>query len=239
MNKTQSSLPKVLVEDLGLIDYKEAWEYQTAVHRALIDDKRKHRDDENYVPEHRLLLCEHPAVLTLGKSGKEDHLLTKEVDLSVAGIQYYKINRGGDITYHGPGQLVVYPLLDLEDFYRDVHRYVRSLEDLVIRSLADYGLRAERHEGYTGVWMADKPKRKICAIGVHLSRWVSLHGLALNANPELAHFEHIVPCGISDPDRFVTSIQKELGRQVPMPELKSRILDHFAEVFEAELVHKN
>jgi lipoyl(octanoyl) transferase len=175
-------------------------------------------------------------VYTLGKSGSLDNLLLSPEALAEKGIAFYPINRGGDITFHGPGQVVGYPLLDLECFFTDVHRYVRNLEEIIIRTLADYGLQAYRIPEYTGVWLGDgTAHRKICAIGVHLSRWVTLHGWAFNANTALEYFDYIVPCGIADADKQVTSLARELGQPVDMENLKRRICAHFADVFACEL----
>lgn len=229
------------VEDLGLIDYKVAWDYQTAVHKKLVEEKLVRRHDatqEQTCASHRLIFCEHPHVYTLGKSGSMDHLLLSEQELADRGVGFYKINRGGDITYHGQGQLVVYPILDLEFFFRDVHRYVRSLEEAVIRTIDCFGIEGIRLAQHTGVWVAsqdDQAHRKICAIGVHLSRWVSLHGLALNVEPDLGMFDNIVPCGISDQNKTVTSIGREANRKVPMDRVKTFFCEAFAQVFECEV----
>lgn len=223
------------------IDYQAAWEWQTQLQQELIARKRQNRQNEKegLPPQpihHYLLFVEHPPVYTLGKSGSVDHLLLDEAALQQGGFQFFKINRGGDITYHGWGQLVVYPIFDLEDFFTDVHRYVRLLEEVIIRTLADYGIPdAYRDEGYTGVWLPAKnglPKRKICAIGVHLSRWVSLHGLAFNVQPNLSHFNNIIPCGIQEDDRGVTSLHQETGKNYSPEELMPTVLKHFREVFE-------
>jgi lipoyl(octanoyl) transferase len=183
---------------------------------------------------------EHPPVYTLGKSGSVDHLLLSEEELAAQGFTFHKINRGGDITYHGPGQLVAYPIFDLEEFFTDVHKYVRFLEEVVIRTCADFGVHAERDEGYTGVWLPSdasrrKPQRKICAIGVHLSRWTTLHGFAFNIRPNLTHFNNIVPCGIDEDDRAVTSLSVEVGRPIELEEVKEVVLRHFGEVFGFQL----
>ncbi|HEX7414248.1 MAG TPA: lipoyl(octanoyl) transferase LipB, partial [Bacteroidia bacterium] len=182
-----------------------------------------------------LLFVEHPHVYTLGKSGNENNLLISDNFLKSINATYYKINRGGDITYHGPGQIVVYPILDLENFFTDIHKYLRLLEETIINVLAEYSIIAERSNGETGVWLdAETPHaRKICAIGVHCSRWVTKHGLAFNINTDMNYFSHIVPCGISD--KAVTSLQKELGRAVDIQEVKQKIKKHFAQVFECEL----
>jgi lipoyl(octanoyl) transferase len=243
--------PIVQVEDLGNTRYEPSWAYQTALHRALVDNKLAHRAETpgTYLQDHRLLLVEHPPVYTLGKSGSMDNLLLTEQELTERGIEFFPINRGGDITFHGPGQLVGYPILDLECFFTDVHRYVRSIEEVIIRTLLDYDLKSSRIEGYTGVWMRgnsllspDDPDanrhRKICAIGVHLSRWTTLHGWAFNINTPLEYFDYIIPCGIVDTDKTVTSLSRELGRAVPMQEVKARIKHHFSEVFDCILTEK-
>jgi len=228
--------PQVVLEDLGMISYREAWDYQMAVHRELIDRKRAAREDVTYRPLHRLLLCEHPPVYTLGKSGKLEHLLLSESELRAQGMTFHMINRGGDITYHGPGQLVVYPILDLEDYYRDVHRYVRELEEVVIRVAADYDVAASRIDGFTGVWVDGPVRLKICAIGVHLSRWVSLHGLALNVAPDLNHFDNIIPCGIQEDDKAISSLSALSTRHVDMIDVKSKVAHHFADVFQCDVI---
>ncbi len=192
---------------------------------------RKVSEDEQIVTQNHLLFCEHPHVYTLGKSGKPEHLLIAPEKLHEVGATYYKINRGGDITYHGPGQLVGYPILDLDHFFPDVHKYLRYLEEIFIRILADYGLQGERSPGETGVWLdVGKPNaRKILALGVKASRWVTMHGWAFNVNTDLHYFKNIIPCGIDDKD--VTSLEKELGHKVPMEEIKDKAKRYFAEVF--------
>ncbi len=229
--------PNVVFQQLGRMTYADAWAYQTELHEAVkarkIAQRKEARPD--YVQEHHLLFVEHPPVYTLGKSGSVDHLLLSEGELAAGGFTYHKINRGGDITYHGPGQLVVYPILDLDEFFTDVHRYVRSLEEVIIRTLADYGLAAERMDGYTGVWLPQTdvlPARKICAIGVHLSRWVTLHGLAFNIDPDLSHFRNIIPCGIAEDNKAVTSLSLELGRVPDRTEVEGKVRGYFREVFE-------
>lgn len=230
----------VIFQDLGKVSYKEAWQYQQKLFDHAVEIKRhnrKHTGKEIKKQKHHLLFCEHPPVYTLGRSGKIDHLLLDEKGLDTEGIEFFKINRGGDITYHGPGQLVAYPIFDLDYFFTDVHRYVRTLEEVVIRSLADFGIVGQREKGYTGVWLAGnkiQPKRKICAIGVHLSRWVSMHGFALNVNSNLSHFNHIVPCGIAAEDKSVTSMQQELGTTLDMEEIKTNVKKQFATLFEFE-----
>ncbi|MEO6190617.1 MAG: lipoyl(octanoyl) transferase LipB [Saprospiraceae bacterium] len=229
----------LILDDIGLIDYEQAWNYQTQVHNSLINQKKA----KNVLMEqsHRLILCEHPHVYTLGKSGKEEHLVMPEEELSKINATYYRINRGGDITYHGPGQLVVYPILDLEQLFTDVHKYVRLLEESVIQTLMYYNIVGERVKEYTGVWLdvAGSNPRKICAIGVHLSRWVSLHGLAFNINSDLSYFNHIIPCGISSQDKSVTSLEKELGKKIDMEELKSLFVKNFGELFNLKIISKN
>ncbi len=232
-------MPTVQVHHLGRLDYQVAWDLQTRLHKEVVDRKLAARRAGMGAPaprDHHLLFVEHPPIYTLGKSGSPDHLLLSESELKERGISFLRINRGGDITYHGPGQLVAYPIFDLDDFFHDVHRYVRSLEEVVIRTLADFGLTAERDPGFTGVWLSGdparrQPKRKVCAIGVHLSRWTTMHGLALNVRPNLTHFHHIIPCGIDDPDRAVTSLSVELRRPVEIAEVTPHIERHFAEVF--------
>ena len=241
----------VQFRDLGRMEYQEAWDYQSRLHQALIDNKLKNRDlhISDFPQNHYLLFVEHPPVYTLGKSGSEDHVLLSKPALEARGIGYFPINRGGDITYHGPGQIVGYPILDLDRFFNDVHRYVRSLEEVIIRTLAEFGLKGKRIQEYTGVWIDQVPprdippkekyffasKRKICAIGVHMSRWVTLHGFAMNVNTDLSYFDHIVPCGITDADKRVTSLQRELGEEIPLEAVKSLLLKHFCAVFDCNL----
>lgn len=232
-----SAKPQVDIIDAGLIDYKKAWDWQTELHQQLVRDKRK---DDPPRPIHTLMLCQHPPVYTLGKSGSEDHIIWDEARREEEGVSYYRINRGGDITYHGPGQLVVYPIFDLDDFFTDVHKYVRLLEEAVIRTLKEFGINGTRIQGYTGVWIQDdRGKRKVCAIGVHLSRWVSMHGLAFNINTNLDHFQGIVPCGIAEDDKEVTSITKELNRTVEVSEVMPIMARHFQELFDFEIYERN
>lgn len=233
-------MEKVIFKDLGRIDYQEAWDYQTQVHQAIVRRKLAIRQEApTALPlPHQLLFCEHPPVYTLGKSGSPAHLLLDEQQLQSRGFTFYKINRGGDITYHGPGQLVGYPIFDMERFFTDIHQYVRYIEEAIIRTIADYGLEGFRLKGYTGVWLdaeGELPKRKICAIGVHLSRWVTMHGFAFNVNTNLSHFDYIVPCGIEDKDKGVTSLAQEIGRPVDMDEVKAKVKKQFADLFEFEL----
>jgi lipoyl(octanoyl) transferase len=225
-------IPTVRFENLGLIDYKEAWDYQEKLFKENIDLKIRIRNGEMELETtNYLLFCEHPHVYTLGKSGSEDHLLLKDQELSDKGATYYKINRGGDITYHGPGQLVAYPIFDLDQFFTDIHKYMRFLEESVISTLKDFGIESGRVEGLTGVWIeGDTPRaRKICAMGVKSSRWVTMHGIGFNVNSDLNYFSHIIPCGIDD--KTVTSMQQELGRPLDMTEvaavLKQKLADQF------------
>lgn len=222
----------VIVRDLGLIDYKEAWDYQESIFKKIIDLKIENRNaGTSLVTENYVLFCEHPHVYTLGKSGDESHLLLNAEKLTEHKATYYKINRGGDITYHGPGQLVVYPILDLDNFFTDIHKYMRFLEETVIQTLKHYGIRGERFEGFTGVWLEPNTPhaRKICALGVKSSRWVTMHGIGFNVNSDLTYFNHIVPCGIND--KAVTSVQQEIGSEVNMEEIKSLLLKEMAQLF--------
>ncbi len=221
--------------DWGTIDYKSAWDQQETLFKELVDTKLLEREFEissKTVLKNTLIFCEHPHVYTLGKSGDVSNLLLDEEGLKKANAVFYPINRGGDITYHGPNQLVVYPIFDLEQFFTDIHRYLRTLEEAVILTLAEYGIISGRYEGYTGVWIdADNEKaRKICAMGVRCSRWVTMHGLAFNINTDLAYFKNIIPCGIDDKD--VTSMERELGRKVEMEEVKEKLKRHIANLFE-------
>lgn len=232
---------KVAIQDLGLKDYKETWDYQEKLFKEIIDIKIQNRrgNSQNPTPNH-FLFVEHPHVFTLGKSGDMENLLVDEKKLKEKGAKFYKINRGGDITYHGPGQIVGYPILDLDNFFTDIHKYLRLLEEMVILTLADYGLKGERSKGETGVWLdVGTPfARKICAMGVRASRWVTMHGFALNINTDLGYFDLMIPCGIKD--KAVTSLNIELGRkEIAMDEVKQKLLKHFEELFEAELVKEN
>ena len=224
---------KVRFEDLGLIDYKQCWEYQEKLFVEIVERKRENRRENlNNVTPNYLLFCEHPHVYTLGKSGDKSNLLVNEESLKSRGATFYKINRGGDITYHGPGQIVGYPILDLDNFFTDIHKYLRLLEEAIILTLKEYGLEAERSEGETGVWFdVGTPKaRKICAFGVKTSRWVTMHGFAFNVNSDLSYFENIIPCGIAD--KKVTSLKKELGKELDLEDVKKRVLIHIAKLFE-------
>lgn len=229
----------VEVIDLGLIDFEEAWDYQDNLFKKTIDKKiwnRKHPDSEEPTPNY-LLMCEHPHVYTLGKSGDLSNLLLNEEGLKKHDATFYKINRGGDITYHGPGQNVCYPILDLDNFFTDIHKYLRYLEEAVIRTVAEYGIKGERIEGLTGVWVKSKEPNakpgKICAMGVRTSRWVTMHGIALNVNSKLDYFDHIIPCGIDD--KSVTSMEKELGMQVDLKKVNGKLIKHLAEIFSMDL----
>jgi len=235
-------MQKVIYKDLGKIEYAEAWGMQQTILSKAVELKRGNRKKKEanetlLEPIHHLLFCSHPHVYTLGKSGSIDNLLLDEKQLEAKNATFFKINRGGDITYHGPGQVVGYPIFDMDCFFNDVHRYVRNLEEIIIRTLADYEVEAQREDGYTGVWLpANKfmRKRKICAIGVHLSRWVTMHGFAFNVNTDLSYFKNIVPCGIDEPDKDVTSLKRELGREIDINKVKERLKFHFSDVFEFE-----
>ncbi len=224
--------------DLGTIAYKDAWDYQETLFSAIINRKIAQRShpDPAYHPKHYLLFCEHPPVYTLGKSGSMKHLLINEQGLRERNISFFRINRGGDITYHGPGQIVGYPILDLDYFFTDIGKYLRLLEESVILTLKEYGITAGRSKGETGVWLEPESvsrARKICAIGVRCSRWVTMHGFAFNVNTDLDYFNHIIPCGIND--KSVTSMQKELGAPLNFEEVKSKLRSHFEIVFDAHL----
>ena len=232
--------PQVELQDLGLIDYKECWDYQTELFDSSVQLKIKNRKfPENKVAtKNHLIFCEHPHVYTLGKSGDFKNLLIDGPKRKEKNISFYKINRGGDITYHGPGQLVVYPILDLDYFFSDIHKYLRLLEESVILTLKDYGVDGQRVDGFTGVWIdAEKENpRKICAIGVKCSRWVTMHGIGFNINSDLDYFNHIVPCGIED--KSVTSLQKETNQLIDMEELKHRFKKNFKILFDINWIHK-
>ena len=228
---------QVIVKDLGNKDYKETWDYQESLFEEIVSQKTNNKANGTTLPTtNYFLFVEHPHVYTLGKSGHIENLLIDEEGLKNKGATFYKINRGGDITYHGPGQIVGYPILDLENFFTDIHKYLRSLEEVIIRTLSDYGLKGERSEGETGVWLdVGTPfARKICAMGVRCSRWVTMHGFALNVNTDLGYFDNIIPCGIRG--KAVTSLNVELAKdKVDLQEVKQRILTHFKEIFEAIL----
>ncbi|MDM9631595.1 lipoyl(octanoyl) transferase LipB [Robiginitalea aurantiaca] len=223
----------ITYEDLGFRDYKEVWEYQEERFQEILNIKIQNRRQGTQLPTpNHFIFVEHPHVYTLGKSGDLGNLLVSEAELSQRGANFYKINRGGDITYHGPGQVVGYPILDLDNFFTDIHKYLRFLEEMVIRTLGDYGLEGRRSEGETGVWLdvGTPQARKICAMGVRASRWVTMHGFALNVNTDLSYFDLMIPCGIKG--KGVTSLSAELGRHIPMTEVKSRLKKHFRTLFE-------
>ncbi|MFM6975726.1 MAG: lipoyl(octanoyl) transferase LipB [Sphingobacteriaceae bacterium] len=228
---------QVTFQDWGRMDYQQAWDKQEAIFADTVRIKSENRASESPRPTpNYLVFVEHPHVYTLGKSGKPENLLLDELGLDAHQAAYYKINRGGDITYHGPGQLVGYPILDLDNFFTDIHLYLRTLEEAVILTLADYGIAAGRYPGYTGVWLEpDLPTaRKICAMGVRCSRWVTMHGFAFNVNPDLSYFKHIIPCGIDD--KAVTSMEWELGRKVDLEEVKNILKTHIARLFGMDIV---
>lgn len=231
---------EVFLEDLGSINYKKAWDYQETYFKKNVDLKIARRKNETEeATKNYFLFCEHPHVYTLGKSGKPEHLLLSDERLDEIGATYYKINRGGDITYHGPGQIVAYPILDLDTyFFTDIHKYMRYLEEMVIRTLAEYNVVADRIDGLTGVWVGKGTPnpRKICAMGVRSSRWVTMHGIGFNINADLNYFNYIIPCGIED--KGVTSLQKELGHPVDMEEVKTKLKNHFETIFNARFIEK-
>jgi lipoyl(octanoyl) transferase len=236
---------KVIFQDWGLIDYKVAWDKQEVLFADTVNLKTKIRNriimsegdeyDEDPLTQNHLIFCEHPHVYTLGKSGKPEHLLLDEDGLKAKNATYYAINRGGDITYHGPGQIVSYPILDLDNFFTDIHLYLRTLEEAVILTMAQYGLKGDRYPGYTGVWLEPHSEnaRKICALGVRCSRWVTMHGLAFNVNTNLDYFNHIVPCGIDD--KAVTSMQNELGKELDIEQVKKNLKHHISVLFNMEM----
>ncbi len=229
---------KVKFIDLGLKDYKEAWDYQEELFAQTVAIKINNRNlapENQSITQNYLLFVEHPHVYTLGKSGKASHLLLNEEALKTKSATFYNINRGGDITYHGPGQLVGYPILDLDNFFTDIHKYLRLLEEAVILTLSEYGIVAGRIAGLTGVWLdhlEQKNPRKICALGVKTSRWITMHGFALNVNSDISYFGNIVPCGIAD--KAVTSLHLELGRKLDKDEVKGKVKKHIADLFDME-----
>ena len=223
----------ILIKDLKVKDYKDTWDYQTKLLQDIVDVKiANRRKNLNQTTDNHLLFVEHPHVYTLGKSGDLSNLLLNEKQLEEKGATFYKINRGGDITYHGPGQIVGYPILDLENFFTDIHKYLRLLEESIILTIAEYGLKGERSDGETGVWLdVGTPfARKICAMGIRSSRWVTMHGFALNVNTNLGYFDNIIPCGIRG--KAVASMEAELGKKLDLEEVKSKILKHFKNLFE-------
>ena len=221
--------------DLGHAPYRPVWDLQTAIQQRLIEEKRARRDQKLYKPGEAsndvLLFVEHPHVYTLGKSGDSSHLLKGLQELNDIDAEYIEIDRGGDITYHGPGQVVGYPILDLDRYFTDIHKYLRKLEDVIIRTCGEFDIKAGRIEGLTGVWVGDK---KICAMGIRCSRWVTMHGFALNVNTDLSYFNHIVPCGIGDKE--VTSLQEMLGKKIDLQVVKEKLVKHFSNVFDADIV---
>ncbi|WP_456461802.1 lipoyl(octanoyl) transferase LipB [Lutibacter sp.] len=228
-------MQQIKLLDLGLKDYKETWDYQESLFQSTIQLKIENRkNNTNHKTPNYFLFVEHPHVYTLGKSGDINNLLLTETQLTEKGISFYKSNRGGDITYHGPGQIIGYPILDLDNFFGDIHKYLRFLEEVMIRTLAEYNIKGERSEGETGVWLdVGTPfARKICAMGVRTSRWVTMHGFALNVTTNLGYFDHIIPCGIRG--KAVTSLEAELDKKIPFKEIKTKILKHFSNLFEAE-----
>jgi lipoyl(octanoyl) transferase len=228
-------MEQVYYHDLGIVDYKVCWDLQETILNETVRQKVENRslpEDQHFPSRHFLLFCEHPHVFTLGKSGEQHHLLADENVLKARNATYYKINRGGDITYHGPGQIVGYPIFDLDFFFNDIHKYLRFLEEAIIMTCADYGLKTGRIPGLTGVWLDENDPikaRKICAFGVRCSRWVTMHGFAFNVNTDLSYFNMIVPCGITD--KGVTSLQKELGVELNMEEVKMKLLLHLQTIF--------
>ena len=228
--------------DLGVRDYKETWDLQESLFDKTVQAKfanRKLPEDQQMTTKNYLLFVEHPHVFTLGKSGDPANLLVTQEQLQDRGVGYYKINRGGDITYHGPGQIVGYPIFDLDHFFPDIHKYLRFLEEAIIQTIGEYGLKGERSPGETGVWLdvGTPSARKICALGVRASRWVTMHGFAFNVNADLKYFDMIVPCGISD--KAVTSMHLELGRTLDMEEVKERVLFHLAKIFDLRFIPAN
>ncbi|MCP4459378.1 MAG: lipoyl(octanoyl) transferase LipB [Cytophagales bacterium] len=239
MSETVTKNKRVGFIQLGEVDYKVGWDYQETLFWESVNTKianRKRSGNEQEPTFNYLIFCSHPHVYTLGRSGDEKNLLLSPEELEENKTKFYKINRGGDITYHGPGQIVGYPIFDLDHFFTDIHKFLRFLEEAVIRTLAEYELKAGRIEGLTGVWLdEDKPEkaRKICALGVKSSRWITMHGFAFNVNTDLGYFNHIVPCGIED--KAVTSLQKELGRKMDMAEVEEKLKNHLSSIFELEL----
>ncbi len=246
-----SNKQKVKFQDLGIMEYQIAWEYQEQLLKENLGIKAQlagyipviesdSGEDVKLETTNYLLLVEHPPVFTLGKSGKEEHVLISEEEQKEKGIQYFKTNRGGDITFHGLQQIVGYPIIDLEKFYTDIGKYLRNLEEIIILTLLEYGISAGRSKGETGVWIEpDIPgrERKICAIGVRCSRWITMHGFAFNVNNDLSYFDHIIPCGIVN--KKVTSLENELGRKTDFEEVKEKVKNNFAKVFEVELIAMN
>lgn len=228
----------IVLHDLGLLDYQQAVDYQTKIFNKIIDQKLKNRKSVNKeITQNHLIFVEHPNVYTLGKSGDINNLLLSKEDLEKKEIQFFNTNRGGDITCHGPGQIVCYPILDLDNFFSDIHKYLRYLEEVVIQTLNEFGIKSERSPDETGVWIEPKQisARKICAMGVKASRWVTMHGFALNVNNDLSYFKNIIPCGISN--KSVTSITNEIANQVDKSDVKEKIIKNFENIFSAKLIN--
>lgn len=230
---------QVVYKDLGTVRYQSAWDYQAEVFQKIIAQKIELRTsgESDVFPENFLFFCEHPPVYTLGKSGNPENLLYTESELSMHAIDYHHINRGGDITFHGPGQIVGYPIIDLDQFFTDIHKYLRYLEEAIILTLADYGIESGRIAGLTGVWVdgtIPERARKICAMGIKCSRWVTMHGFAFNVNTDLSYFDHIIPCGIDD--KAVTSMKKELGHPVDIQEVEEKLKIHLGDLFGWQLI---
>ena len=228
----------IVLHDLGLLDYQKAVEYQTKIFNKIIDQKLKNRKSVNKeITQNHLIFVEHPNVYTLGKSGDINNLLLSKEDLEKKEIQFFNTNRGGDITCHGPGQIVCYPILDLDNFFSDIHKYLRYLEEVVIQTLNEFGIKSERSSDETGVWIEPKQisARKICAMGVKASRWVTMHGFALNVDNDLSYFQNIIPCGISN--KSVTSITNEISNQVDKYDVKEKIIKNFENIFSAKLIN--
>ena len=226
---------EVIIHDLGLIHYKKALDYQEKLFLEILEVKsRNKKNNTNVTTKNHLIFCEHPHVYTIGKSGEESNLLARSELLNKLGVEFFKTNRGGDITYHGPGQIVVYPIIDLENFYTDINKYLRELEEAVIQTLKFYKIDAKRSKGETGVWIdvGTKKARKICALGVRTSRWVTMHGLAFNINTDLSYFNHIIPCGI--PDKDVTSLNIELNKKVILNEVKKNLREKILDIFKMQ-----
>lgn len=230
---------KVKFINLGVVDYQQAWDYQTKLFNDILEIKKGNRDlpeSDQKATDNFLIFCQHPHVYTLGKSGEESNLLIDKENLPSIGATYYHINRGGDITYHGPGQIVVYPVMDLENFFTDIHHYMRLLEESVIQTLNEFGIESGRIAGLTGVWIGEgNAARKICALGVKTSRWVTMHGLAFNVNADLSYFKNIVACGITD--KAVTSLEKELGRAQDIDQVNAILKSKISALFEMELTY--
>lgn len=228
---------KVQFEDLGLIDYKKCWDYQEALFSDILSVKSANKKNEAAHPtKNHLLFCEHPHVYTLGKNGNKNNLLVNKTYLEQKEVAFYNINRGGDITYHGPGQIVGYPILDLENFFTDIHKYLRLLEEVIILTLKEYGVDGGRSKGETGVWLdvGTEKARKICAFGVKSSRWVTMHGFAFNVNSDLSYFQNIIPCGIQG--KSVTSLENEIGKKTSLKDVKKKVKAHLIHLFKMEMI---